>query len=261
MASMSSTVQATSSSSSASNIQLITDALLEYAKITGIDLSKNPFAAAIERANSPGAILELLQEREKEFNDYREGNRRLISCLRPAVNTIQAFSGILGEAVRLVPFPPAKALFVGIDVLLSAASGVTSSYDALLDLFECLGNFLKRLEVYTTIPPIPAMIDLIIKIMVELLSVLSLATKQIRQGRFKKFMKKLFGKRKGKIQAALERLDRLTKDEGLSAVAQTLGIVHQGSNETNKTKRLLFLSPTSLPRQTVFCSSTLAISP
>ena len=59
-----------------------------------------------------------------------------------------------------------------------------SSYDALLDLFECLGNFLKRLEVYTTIPPTQMMMDLIIKIMVELLSVLALATKQIKQGRF-----------------------------------------------------------------------------
>jgi hypothetical protein len=131
-----------------------------------------------------------------------------------------------------------------------------------------LGNFLKRLEVYTTIPPIPVMMDLIIKIMVELLSVLALTTKQIRQGRFsecidqiyvgydqrvaEKFVRKLLGKRKGKIQAALERLDRLTKDEGLSAVAQTLGIVHQGSNEINKMKRLLSLPP-SLPRLTVFC--------
>ena len=66
------------------------------------------------------------------------------------------------------------------------ASRVTSSYDALLNLFECLGNFLKRLEVYRTIPPIPMMMDLIIKIMVELLSVLALATKQIREGRFSK---------------------------------------------------------------------------
>ena len=65
-----------------------------------------------------------------------------------------------------------------------AASGVTSSYDALLDLFECLGNFLKRLEVYATIPPAPMMMDLIIKIMAELLLVLALATKQIKQGRF-----------------------------------------------------------------------------
>jgi hypothetical protein len=103
MASMSSTtVQATSSTSSTSNTQLITDALVDYAKTTGIDLSENPFAAAIERANSPGAILELLQEREKAFKDYREGNRRLISCLSPAVNTIQAFSDVLGEAVSLV---------------------------------------------------------------------------------------------------------------------------------------------------------------
>ena len=31
---------------------------------------------------------------------------------------------------------------------------------------------------------------------------------------------------KDKIQASLERLDRLTKEEGLLAVAQTLGVVH-----------------------------------
>src|SRR6202789_3635379 len=95
---MSSTVQATatSSTSSTSNTQLITDALVDYTKITGIDLSKNPFVAKIKQANSPEAILELLQEREKAFKDYREGNRKLISCLSPAVNAIQAFSGILG---------------------------------------------------------------------------------------------------------------------------------------------------------------------
>jgi hypothetical protein len=39
-------------------------------------------------------------------------------------------------------------------------------------------------------------------------------------------MKNLLGKEKDKTQAALERLDRLTKDEGLTAVAQMLGVVH-----------------------------------
>jgi hypothetical protein len=39
-----------------------------------------------------------------------------------------------------------------------------------------------------------------------------------------KFIKKLWGK--DKIQATFERLDRLTKNEGLSAGAQTLGVVH-----------------------------------
>ena len=96
---MAPTGQATSSTS---NIQLIIDALADYAKITGIDLSNNPFAATIEQSNSPEAILELLQEREKAFKEYRDGNRRLITCLRPAVDVLQAFSGILGEAVSLV---------------------------------------------------------------------------------------------------------------------------------------------------------------
>jgi hypothetical protein len=39
-----------------------------------------------------------------------------------------------------------------------------------------------------------------------------------------KFVKLL--RQKDEIQDVLERLDRLTKDEGLSAVARTLGIVH-----------------------------------
>ena len=96
---MSSTGQATPTPST---IQSIVDALADYTKVTGIDLSKNPFAAAIEPSNSPEVILELLQEQEKEFKEYRDGNRRLISCLSPAVKVIHAFSGILGEAVSLV---------------------------------------------------------------------------------------------------------------------------------------------------------------
>jgi fungal STAND N-terminal Goodbye domain len=96
---MSSTGQATSSTST---IPSIIDALADYTKVTGIDLSKNPFAAAIEHLSSPEAVLELLQEREKAFKEYREGNRRLIRCLRPTVTVIQAFSGVLGGAVRLV---------------------------------------------------------------------------------------------------------------------------------------------------------------
>ena len=94
-----STGQATSSPS---NFQLIVNALADYAEKTGIDISKNPFAAALEESNSPEAILELLQGRQTAFKDYRDGNRRLISCLSSAVNVLQAFSGILGEVANPV---------------------------------------------------------------------------------------------------------------------------------------------------------------
>ena len=96
---MSSTGQATSSPS---NFQLIVNGLADYAKLTGIDLTKNPFAEKIEISNSPEAILELLQERERAFKEYRGVNRGLISFLGPAVKVFHAFSEIIGEAVGLV---------------------------------------------------------------------------------------------------------------------------------------------------------------
>jgi fungal STAND N-terminal Goodbye domain len=98
---MSSTGQTASSSS---NVQSIIHALADYSKQTGVDFSNSPFATAPGQSNSPEAILQLLQQREKAFKDYRDGNRRLINCLSPAVKVLHAFSGILGEAVSLVSY-------------------------------------------------------------------------------------------------------------------------------------------------------------
>jgi len=63
------------------------------------------------------------------------------------------------------------------------AKYVRESYDTLVDIFECIENFLSRLKVYTETKPTPAMTGTMIKILVEMLAVLALATKQISQGR------------------------------------------------------------------------------
>jgi hypothetical protein len=84
------------------------------------------------------------------------------------------------------------------------------------------------------------MTDIIVRIMVELLSVLALATKQIKQGHFskctltlkssvaqsatEKFAKKLLGE--SEVEAVLQRLDRLTQEEARMTVTQTLEVVH-----------------------------------
>jgi hypothetical protein len=90
------------------------------------------------------------------------------------------------------------------------------------------------------------MTDIIVKIMAEILSVLGLATKQIKQGRFskpaimyplfvaqfaiEKFAKRLLGE--SEVEAVLQRLDRLTQDEARITVAQTLNVVHGLVNNT-----------------------------
>ena len=64
-----------------------------------------------------------------------------------------------------------------------AANGVVDSYDALVDLLEAIEHFLKRIDIYTEIPLTPAMDELVVKILVELLSTLGSATKNLNQGR------------------------------------------------------------------------------
>ncbi|KAF8259818.1 hypothetical protein EI94DRAFT_966096 [Lactarius quietus] len=163
------------------NFQSILDAVDKYTEQTGINLKENPFADKINTCDSPTAVLVLLQDNLKAFKDFRDQNRKFIDCLSPVVQFVHAFSGILGEAAGLIPFQPAQLIFVGIDVLFTAADGVSASYDALLELFECIGNFVKRLHIYSEIPLDTLMKDMC-EIMVELISILALAKKQIGKG-------------------------------------------------------------------------------
>ena len=64
-----------------------------------------------------------------------------------------------------------------------AVKGVDASYEALAHLLELIEHFLKRLDIYSRVSPTPAMTEIVVKILVELLSILALATKQIQQGR------------------------------------------------------------------------------
>ncbi len=100
--------------------------------------------------------------------------------------------------------------------------------------------FFKRLEAYTEVTPTAAMTDIITKIMVEVLTIFGIATKEIKQGRgselFSRYisistkllperlLKKLAGR--ADIEDALKRLDRLTQEEAQIALAEVLRITH-----------------------------------
>ena len=99
------------------------------------------------------------------------------------------------------PFPPASAVFAGIGFLLTvcssvyllvrpsnadvlqAAKDVWSSHDVLVDLFERIQFFLKRLSVHTRISPTKEIAEILVKITAEVLSILTIATKEVQQSR------------------------------------------------------------------------------
>jgi hypothetical protein len=91
-----------SSTANSSNFQIIHASLSDYARQTGIDLATQPFAETLHNCNSADVILDILVDKAKQFQEYRNGNRKLIDCLKPVVQVLHAVSGILGEAAAIV---------------------------------------------------------------------------------------------------------------------------------------------------------------
>jgi hypothetical protein len=113
---------------SPSNFRLIIDALDDYAKQVGIDLTKNPHADALRACGSPNAVFEHLQDKAQSFKDYRDGDRKLIGWLKPVVEVVHGFSGVLGPAISLVSHIR-PTLAVSISTLRSPGAVSTSECD------------------------------------------------------------------------------------------------------------------------------------
>ena len=115
---------------------------------------------------------------------------------------------------------------------------VIASYEMLINLFERTQYFLQRLSRYVTASLTPEMTELLAKILAQVLSILAVSTKEMKDRRIsvlvhfktfsfadykaEKFMKRLIGKTE--VEDGLQRLDMLTKEENLMTTACTLEV-------------------------------------
>jgi hypothetical protein len=128
------------------------------------------------------------------------------------------------------------------DEVHQAIQGVNASQGTLLNLFDRIGYFFRRLEAYTELPPTAGMTDTIVNVMVEVLVIITLVTSEVNQGKLsesgmndgaalltypcsERFLKKLRGR--SDLEDALRRLDSLTQEEHRMAIAQDLRATHR----------------------------------
>ena len=257
---------------------IFNEALKEYKRKTGNDLTTHPLAEEIKACDSPGTILSVLQEKANEID--QSGDERLTKWLTPTVNVLNALSATLGQGVGTVSpsmlphqnstysyddfqvFPPTKIIFSGIGILLvvsfllrptalavitdntasrrQAARDTAATRDTLIELFEKMKDFFVRLKTYTEVPSTPEMTNVMGKVMAEVLSLLAIATKEMKQGRtsafisytslsstyfrIEKFFKKLVGRTD--IEDALHKMDKLEQGELHSVAAQVLKVTN-----------------------------------
>jgi hypothetical protein len=188
------------------------------------DLTSHPLLPRLQSCDSPEAILTILREQTPGFDQSQNGDDGHTKWTIPTVNVLYSLSATLGGVVGLVNitiFPyhivQSNIYFSGIptsehnlygdwrsspgpclsrfpcttyfNTLTSQATkDVRVSQDKLIDLFSNIERFFQRLEIYTGITPTTAMTDIIVDIMVEILTILATATKEVKCGRLSESM-------------------------------------------------------------------------
>ena len=108
----------------------------------------------------------------------------------------------------------------------------------LIELFGRIEDFFARLVIYTEVPLTPAMTNKMVQITVEILDILAIATKEMKQGRTsefdlrykfheayivsEKFLKRVAGRTD--LEDGMKALDKLTNEEVVMAIAQNLKV-------------------------------------
>ena len=126
-----------SQSTSSTFQDLFNAALQDYENQTGTRLLGHPFARQLQECDSIDSITTLLQEQAINFREFRGDDGKLMKSVKCSVDVLYVLSNstVLGEGIGLVrlkviirvlfliiilqPFPPAKAIFAGIAILLS----------------------------------------------------------------------------------------------------------------------------------------------
>ncbi|KAH9968556.1 hypothetical protein BJV74DRAFT_889846 [Russula compacta] len=230
-------------STSRSNVDSIfISAFQAYKKKTRKDITSHPLATELQTCGSPDAILALLRRQIPSSSQSQSENERFTKWLTPTVNVVYSFSATLCGSAGLVNitmplplrifaltvvcqvFPPPNAIFTGIGVLLLAAKDVKADQETLINLFNRIEYFFLRLVIYTEVPPTTAMTAITVDIMVEVLTIVALATKEMKYGRLKKYFKKLMGNTD--LEDSLQRLDNLTQEEARMGLAELKKVTH-----------------------------------
>ena len=77
-------------------------ALSEYKKKTGGGLLEHPLAKEVKRCDSISAITAVLQGQAKEFQQFKDGDQRLVKWINPTVDALSKFSETFGGVASIV---------------------------------------------------------------------------------------------------------------------------------------------------------------
>ena len=200
----------------------------KYKERAGTNLIADELSSKLKNCNTAESVIEILQDQAQGFRNHSGDGGKMMSRFKQVINVLfkLSTSPILVELVGIIVcwsfslHVYATTLWCSLSRLqkqFSRQSGsslpyvsspqfthnsihdicepqairdVNGSYDALGELFELFENFLRRLNIYVEIKvqSAEALTEIVVKILVELLATLALATRQVKQGKWSTFI-------------------------------------------------------------------------
>jgi tetratricopeptide (TPR) repeat protein len=212
---------------------ILDDAAGRYKDSTGEKLGDfmNPPMRSVQDLISQ---LDLQNER---FQQFRAKRHSIFSAVSTALKPVELVGDIIAGGAAEI-FPPTQHIFSSVMYLISAAHDVSSAYDSIVALLEQLKDFTNRLNVYIKHKLSDALRAKLVEILAALFNVLVLATKEVQQGRFRAYFKRLFGS-DSPVQPALDNLQALTLAEQRQVAADTYDGVLEINTRTERFEDVL----------------------
>ncbi|KAL4926965.1 uncharacterized protein BDV17DRAFT_293077 [Aspergillus undulatus] len=143
--------------------------------------------------------------RNESFANFRAQRSRLFSSLKAAMVPIQLASDPASAGAQTT-FPPAAVIFGAVKYLLDAARGISTQYDAIVELMRTLKDLTVRLGVYAEHRISAPLSERLTEILATMLEFFAIARHQIDRGRIRAFGENLLlGNNDGKA-AILDKL-------------------------------------------------------
>ncbi|KIK61437.1 hypothetical protein GYMLUDRAFT_243611 [Collybiopsis luxurians FD-317 M1] len=219
-----------------SNFEILwTKALADYKEQTGHDIYDQHHMVQLLACPSIEHVVHILETQSSGLQAFQQKGKNIWKVLKPFVHLVELLNNTVAEAAVAASVPGGKAIFVAFGVLLEAANGVTEVYNALEELSEKLQDALTHVELH--LDPNSKLSsrlkNIYIQMLVQVLHVFGFLMKYLNSTKkplhvlwqhSKDYGKSLLEKKE--VQAALQKLDKLTNREALIEIAEIYNKVY-----------------------------------
>ncbi|KAK6505062.1 hypothetical protein TWF481_006985 [Arthrobotrys musiformis] len=158
------------------------------------------------------ALKQNIEGSRSKFDEYRKIRASLWRSLSNFLVPIEALGGAASQGAAVF-FQASPAIMAAMNILIKGAKGVSQSYDYIEELFDGIKPILSRLRIHAGKDISVDLKMVYARVLACVLEILGASTKYVREGRAKRFGKRILKPDDSRASELKDKLQRLVEEE------------------------------------------------